>query len=333
MFLIPALVVLGSLYAYVRSGRYVSTENAYVKGHIVYVAPEVSGVIAELNVTDNQHVKTGDVLLRLREAPFRIARARAEAALADVAIEIRADQIAYQRAQTEIRLHQTAVDYANVQLKRQLGLRASNLGTQQDLDAARYELDSATRQLEVSRQEAATLLARLNGQADAPVEAHPRYQAAKAELEDAVLNLARTVVTAPVSGVVGKRPEMGDYLSTGSPSIAIVSDTELWIDANYKETQLTSVRPEQPAEIRIDAYPGEIWHGRVESIAGATGAEFALLPPQNASGNWVKVVQRIPVRIAVDPNPDAQPLRVGMSTEVIIDTGEERDWRDLLPTR
>jgi len=332
MLLIPALIVIGAVYAYVHSGRFVSTENAYVKAHIVYIAPEISGVISELEVTDNQRVTAEDVLYRLQEAPFRIALAKARAALADVAIEIQGDRIAYQRARTEIRLNQTAVDYATVQLKRQVGLKASNLGTQQDLDAARYELESATRRLEVARQEATRLLARLNGDATTPVEAHPRYQAAQASLEQAELDVERTVVRAPVSGVIGRRPEKGDYVVTGEPSLAIISDQEIWVEANFKETQLTNVRAGQPVEVHVDTYPAYTWHGHVESMAGATGAEFALLPPQNATGNWVKVVQRIPLRIAVDPNSDAPPLVAGMSTEVVIDTGHERRWSDFLPT-
>lgn len=332
MLFLPALVIFGALYAYVHSGRFISTENAYVKGHVVYLSPEVSGVIAELAVTDNQRVATTDVLYRLRQQPFVIALAKAEAALADVAIEIRADQIAYQRARTEISLNQTAVDYAVVQLNRQEGLKASNLGTQQDLDAARYELDAATRRLELARQEAALLLARLNGDATQPVQTHPRYVAASAALEQAELDMERTVVRAPVSGVIGRHPEMGDYVIAGEPSLAIVSDEEYWVEANFKETQLTNVRPGQPVEIHVDTYPGHTWHGQVQSIAGATGAEFALLPAQNATGNWVKVVQRIPLRVDVDPAADAPPLVVGMSTEVVVDTGHERGWADLLPT-
>ncbi len=328
---VPGLILAGALWAYLHSGRYVSTENAYVKAHIVYVAPEVSGTVAALLVTENQHVTQGQLLFRLRQEPFRIALARARARLADVASQIEADRIGYHRAQSQIHLNQAAADYAAVQLRRQLGLRRSNLGTQQDLDATRYALDAANRQLEVSRQEAARLLARLNGDAGLAVSEHPRYRAAEAELQQAALDLEWSAIRSPVSGVVGRRPEAGAYVRAGAPSIAIVSDAEVWIEANFKETQLTDIQPGQPTEIRVDAYPGRVWQGHVESIAGASGAEFALLPPQNATGNWIKVVQRIPLRVAVDGPDDGPSLRVGMSTTVTVDTGHQRSWRELLP--
>jgi membrane fusion protein (multidrug efflux system) len=330
--LVPALVVAAALFAYLHSGRYVSTDNAYVKAHIANLAAEVPGTIAEVLVSENEHVPAGEVLFRLNDEPFRIALAGAEATLAQAASDVRADKLAHQRALAEIELHQTTATFARAQLKRQEGLRAADLGTIEALDSASYALESAERQIDVARDEAAVLLARLNGDAQAPVELHPKYQAANAALAQARLDLDHTEVRAPFAGTVTQRPEPGDYVERGMPVMAVVSDEGLWIEANFKETQLAHIQPGQSVEIEIDSYPSQRWQGQVESIRDATGAEFALLPPQNASGNWVKVVQRIPVRIAVERHEGQPPLRAGMSSTVIVDTGHQRSWRDLLPT-
>jgi membrane fusion protein (multidrug efflux system) len=163
------------------------------------------------------------------------------------------------------------------------------------------------------------------------VSEHPRYRQAQAELDQARLDVSHTVLRAPFAGVATHRPEPGDYVQEGEPVMAVVADEGMWVEANFKETQLTHVRTGQPVEIRVDTYPGRLWHGRVESISEATGAEFALLPPQNATGNWVKIVQRIPVRVAIDDTHGLPPLRLGMSSTVTVDTGHVRSWRDLVP--
>ncbi len=330
---VPVLIVAGALFAYVHAGRYVSTDNAYVKAHIVNIAAEVSGTIAEVLVEENDRLGAGTPLLRLRQAPFRIALQRAEATLAQAESEVTADQQAYRQALAEIALHQAAADFARAQYARQEGLRKSNLGTLEALDTAKYTLDAAEQEIAVAQQQAATLLARLNGNADAPVTEHPRYRQALAELQQARLDLQHAEVHAPFSGVVTQRPEPGDYVERGQPIMAIVADQGMWVEANFKETQLTFIEPGQPAEIKIDSYPGRRWRGRVASISEATGAEFALLPPQNATGNWVKVVQRIPVRIEIEPGAGMPRLRAGMSSTVTVDTRHDRTWRDLLPGR
>lgn len=331
MIVLPAVAIAAGLNAWVHAGRLVATENAYVKSHVVNIAPEVSGAIQSVLVEEHQRVTAGTTLYQLRDDPFRIAVERAEAALAQAAIQIAADQHAYRRALAEIAELQTSVDYATTQHERQASLRRRNLGSAEDLDTAAYALASAEKRMAVARQEAATLLARLAGQVDAPVASYPAYQAALAERAQAQLDLARTAIVAPFDGVVINRPEPGDYAERGITTMALVADRDMWIEANFKETQLTHLREGQPATVSIDTYPGRIWQGRVQSVSEATGAEFALLPPQNATGNWVKIVQRVPVRIALAPSPDAPPLRAGMSSEVTVDTGHARAWRDLLP--
>lgn len=331
MIVLPAIAVAVGLNAWVHAGRLVATENAYVKSHVVNIAPEISGAIQSVMVEEHQHVTAGTTLYRLRDDSFRIAVARAEAAVAQAGIQIAADQQAYRRALAQIEELQTSVDYAKTKHARQASLRLRNLGSAEDLDTAAYALASAEQEIAVARQEAATLLARLAGDVDAPVEWYPAYRAALAERAQALLDLERTAINAPFDGVVINRPEPGDYAERGITTMALVADRDMWIEANFKETQLTHLREGQPAIVSIDTYPGKVWRGRVHSVSEATGAEFALLPPQNATGNWVKIVQRVPVRIALEPNPDAPPLRAGMSSEVTVDTGHARAWRDLLP--
>ncbi len=331
MIVLPAIAVAAGLNAWVHAGRLVATENAYVKSHVVNIAPEVSGAIQSVLVEEHQHVKAGTTLYQLRDDSFRIAVSRAEAALAQAGIQIAADQQAYHRALAQIDELQTSVDYAKTQHARQASLRQRNLGSAEDLDTAAYALASAEQQIAVAKQEAATLLARLAGDVDAPVEWYPAYQAALAERSQALLDLERTAIKAPFDGVVINRPEPGDYAERGITTMALVADSNMWIEANFKETQLTYLREGQSATVSIDTYPGQVWRGSVHSVSEATGAEFALLPPQNATGNWVKIVQRVPVRIALEQSQDAPPLRAGMSSEVTVDTGHARAWRDLLP--
>lgn len=328
---VPALVVAAALYAYLQSGRYVSTENAYIQADIVNIAAEISGVIAEVSVRENQRVEPGTNLFRLDDSPFKIALSRAAAGVAQAETDINADHLAYAQALAELDLHQAKVDFAESQYHRQQGLRAGNLGSVENLDTAKYTLDAAKRQVIVAKQQAATIVARLHGGIDEPVRDNPRFQRAQAEYDKAQLDLMHTQIVAPFAGVVKNKPELGAFVERGMPIMAIVSDQQMWLEANFKETQYEYLRLNQSVDIEVDSYPGYIWKGRIESISEATGAEFALLPPQNATGNWIKIVQRIPMRITIEPREGQPPLRVGMSSTVTVDTGHERVWRDLLP--
>lgn len=328
---VPVLVIAAGTFAYLHGGRYASTDNAYVKAHTVFVAAEVSGAIIDIPVEENDKVAAGTTLFRLDPAAFRIALQQADAALAQVATEIAADKLAYQRAVAEIELNETAAEFARKEHERQIGLRANNLASAHDLDAARYTLDSALQRMELSRREAARLRASLGGDPDQDPTLHPLYLEALAQREQAALDLARTTVVAPFTGVVTKRPDKGKYVELGRPVLSVVSSEGMWVEANFKETELTHIRPGQSAVVEVDTYPGEEWRGVVQSISEATGAEFALLPPQNATGNWVKIVQRVPVKIVLDERADGPPLRAGMSCDVTIDTHHVRTARDLLP--
>ncbi|MDA0978430.1 MAG: HlyD family secretion protein [Proteobacteria bacterium] len=330
---IPALAVAAGLAVYVNTGRLVSTENAYIKSHIVNISAEVSGTIVAVPVEENQRVEKGDVLFRLDDAPFKLAVNQASARLAQVESELARDKLAYRAAVSEIALYQSTVDYAATQLARQQGLVDASLGRQEDLDTALYELNNARRRVTVASEKAETLLAVLRGDPDIQAAAHPAWQVARAQLEQAELDLKRAVVRAPFNGVVTNRPEPGDYVDRGALITAVVADQDMWVEANFKETQMTRIREGQPVQFEIDAYPGTRWQGAVDSISRTTGAEFALLPPQNATGNWVKIVQRVPVRIRIEDSHEQFELRAGMSCSVTVDTGYQRHWRDLLPGR
>ncbi|HZD24941.1 MAG TPA: HlyD family secretion protein [Alphaproteobacteria bacterium] len=334
----PLLVLLAGGYVYLTGGRYVGTENAYIKSHMVNISPQVSGQIAEVTVAENQAVAKGDVLLRLDPEPFRIALDQTRAKLAEVHSEIDALKASYRQKQEALRLAQADLAYAEREYRRQARLAKGKVVSESRLDAADHERDTARLKVAALTQELATIAAQLAGSPDLPVEQHPRFQAARAAEQQAELDLRRAVIRAPFPGIASETPEPGAYVRAGNPVMSVIASDDVWIEANFKETELTHVRPGQPVTITVDTYPGHEWHGTVQSISQATGAEFSVLPPQNATGNWVKVVQRVPVRIAVTPQPGQPPLRAGLSTGVEIDTGRSRalpgfvtaliDWAD-----
>lgn len=316
----PAAVALVGAVIYFTSGHSVSTDNAYVKADKVIISPEVSGLITEVAVRENQHVAKGDVLFRIDDRPYRIALARADAALAAVRSDIRGLKASYRQKSAELVQAKTNEAFAKRNFDRQSSLASRQLTSKEALDQARHEYDTAQQQIAVLTQARAQILTQLLGNPDLPVELHPRYMEAKAARDQAALDLQHTVVRAPFAGVATKTPEDGQHVSDGQAVMSVVADSAFWVEANLKETELTDVRVGQPATIKVDTYPGVTWQGKVQSISQATGSEFSVLPAQNASGNWVKIVQRIPVRISVETDADHPPLRVGMSTEVTINT-------------
>src|SRR5579859_1296311 len=332
LLLAPVLVVVGSLYAYLNGGRYVATDNAYVRADMLAVSTDVSGIVKTVEVTDNQHVDAGQVLFRLDDAPFRFAadNARAQLALARTAVEaLKAD---WREKQQELRMAQINIDFAQRDQKRKAELFGQHVIPQAQMDQAQQTLDAATQQLQTVQQQAAAIVANLGGNPELATDQHPRVMAAQAQLDDAQRNLDRTVVKAPGAGIVTQVPSLqpGMYLRAATPALSVVASDHPWIEANPKETQLTYVQPGQRVTISVDTYPDVKWTGTVASISPASGAQFALLPAQNTSGNWVKVNQRIPLRVAVDMTPGKPPLRAGMSTEIEIDTGHVRTIHGLL---
>ncbi len=330
----PLAVLLIGGYVYLHTGRYVGTDNAYVKADKVIISAQVDGPITEVDVAENQHVNKGQVLFRIDPSPYRIKLARARAQLKEVRTQIQSLKAQYRQKTEELALAQTNEAFAKREYQRHTGLAHRKVISEDALDQARHELDVATRQIAVTRQERDQIASQLDGNPGIPVEQHPDYLAAKYAVDGAQLDLQHTVVHAPFAGTASKTPDPGLYVSPGQAVMSIVSHSHMWIEANFKETQLTHVKHGQPVSIEVDTYPSYHWTGKVRSIAQATGAEFSILPPQNATGNWVKVLQRIPVRIAIDAKPGGPALRDGMSTEVEVDTGHQRTlaglWEGLI---
>jgi len=331
------LVALVSGYLWFTGGRYASTDNAYVRAAKLMVSTDVSGIVSEVDVREGQLVKKGDVLFRIDPTAFRIALDNANAQLAQTALSIDAMKEDYRRMLSDIETQQAQVDLAQSNFDRSASLIKSNVASQATFDQNRFALEAAKRTLQALKDQSKVQLAKLNGDPDIPTSRHPQYLQAKAQVDEAQRQLDHTTVRAPFDGIVTQVSQLqpGTYLVsqtaalTNSGAVGLVSRDNLWIDANMKETDLTWVKQGNPVTITVDTYPGQEWRGTVESISPATGAEFSILPAQNASGNWVKVVQRIPVRIKVESKPEDPPLRAGMSVTVDIDTGHRRSLRDL----
>jgi membrane fusion protein, multidrug efflux system len=321
---VPAAAALVGLYWYAMSGRYVSTENAYVKADMVAISPDVDGRVIAVEVEENQLVGQGDVLFRLDPEPFQIALDMAEANMLAVRNDIEGKRAEFRQIEAEIGEAAERVDFHAHQAERQRALQGRGISTEVRLEEAEVELMAAQQRQTALQEKLRTVLAELGGDPASAAELHPLYRQAEAERDMAALDLVDTVIRAPVDGVVSRmRLQPGEWLEEGEPTFSIINPATTWIEANLKETQLEHVEVGQQVEIRVDAYPGGLWVGKVASISPATGAEFALIPPQNATGNWVKVVQRLPVRIAVEARQDQPPLRAGMTVTVAIDTERE----------
>ncbi len=319
LWVVPVIVIAVAAAFYVRSMRWASTDDAYVKADKTMVSPQVSGTVVRVLVEENQRVAPGDTLIELNDEPFRYAVDRARANVAAVRVQVGELRAQYSQKQTELEVARRVAQYSQRELDRQRELAAKKLVAISKLDDAEQVAQIAAGKVSVAERDLNTVAAKLGGDVNLPVEKHPEVLAAEAELARAELDLRNTKIHAPRSGIASRLPQVGERLTAGAPAFAIVSSDGMWVEANFKETDLALVREGLPVEVRVDTYGRRAWRGTVESIAQATGAEFALLPPQNASGNWVKVVQRIPVRIHVDTQPGDPPLRAGMSASVKID--------------
>lgn len=324
LIVVPAIALAIAAGVYLHGGRYVETDNAYVKADKIPVSAEVSGTVREVLVSENEKVAAGQLLFRLDDAPFKVAVAKAEAKLAQVRTDLSALQASYYEKQAEIALAHTRLAFARHEQQRQADLIAKHYTSAATFDDARQSSDIAAQQITVLEQDLRRIAVTLGGSADTPVEHHPAYLAALAELDEAKLDLARTEVHASLAGIISKPPKPGQYTAAGATTMALVVTDKLWVEANFTETDLTYVRPGLPVEIKIDTYPNRIWHGTVESLSPATGAEFSLLPAQNATGNWIKITQRVPVRIALDDSGNQPELRSGLSAIAEVDTGHRR---------
>jgi membrane fusion protein, multidrug efflux system len=325
-----ALTVAGEMY--LAGGRYVETDNAYVRAPIMNVTTDVAGTVKTVSVVENQFVKPGDVLFRLDEEPFRIALAGAEAQVGMIRNDLIALQSTYRLNQAQTAQAQTALDYAQTTYDRQKDLSKTGVAAKAALDAAKRDLDTATEQLRGAEHQAETTLSQLGGDPNAPLENHPRLREAQAEVDKARRDLDHAVIYAPWAGIAANVESLrsGTYLAAGQPAMTLVASNDLWVEANPKETDLTYLNVGDSAEVTVDAYPGIVWKAKVTSVSPATGGEFSVLPAQNASGNWVKVVQRVPVKLAIEEAEQTPVLRSGMSVNVEIDTGHERSIGSLI---
>ena len=320
---IPALVGLVALSYYLLGGRYVATDNAYVGAQKVLITPEVSGKVVRIAVAEGQLLKPGDELFAIDAGPYRFTAQEAEARLVRVRSDFAALKAALASLARQIEPSRQTLAAARADFDRKTRLLGDRISSQSDLDKARVGLAAAQVQLEQLEQQERTARIQLLGDPDLAIERYPQFIEAAVALERAQRDLANTVLRAPIVGVATQVSsiQMGRYLTAGMAVFSIISSDTLWIDANPKETDLTYVRPGQPVTITVDAFPDRRWEGTVGAISPGTGAQFAILPPQNAAGNWIKIVQRVPMRVEFAPGQDLRRLRAGMSATVEIDTG------------
>jgi membrane fusion protein (multidrug efflux system) len=326
-----AVVVVGVGFYWLTGGRVVSIDDAYVRAAKEVIATDVSGIVASVPVHEGQRVKKGDVLLRLDRRPFEIALAGVTANRDGMVASLNAMKLDYKRMLRDVDVKQAQLESDQANYDRYAGLIKSGGVTRADYDNARFMLMANKQAVEALKVTAAVQLARLGGDPEVDVKTMNDYLQAQAKVDEAQRQLDHTVIYAPFSGIVTQVESVqpGMYLAAATAAFGLVSTDNVWIEANPKETELTHVKPGDPVDVTVDTYPGRTWKGEVEAIAPNSGSEFSVLPAQNTSGNWVKVVQRIPVRIKVEHKDGDPELRAGMSVMTDIDTGHTRSWRDL----
>jgi membrane fusion protein (multidrug efflux system) len=326
MILVPLAALIIGGYVYLTGGRYESTDDAYVQTARVAISSNVAGRVLELNVHDNQVVRKGDVLFRLDDAPYRIAVEEAEAQLAAARLQVESLKATYRQRQSDLKAAQDTLAFQEKEVERQQRLIASGISSQLQVDRVVHARDDARSSVSGAQQQISAVAASLGGNPNIAPDKHPMVREAQALLDRAELNLSYTVVTAPSDGVVTRveQLQVGTYITASTPVFALVSTGDVWVEANFKENQLTHIRVGQPVSVKVDSYPGVTFAGTVASVSPGTGSQFSVLPPENATGNWVKVVQRLPIRVALDKLDPAYPLHAGLSATVSVDTQHER---------
>jgi len=316
---VPLVVGVVGLYFYLTGGRYESTDDAYLRAAQVSISPNVSGRVIEVDVHDNQSVRRGETLIRLDDRPFRIAVEDARARVASARLQIESLKATYWQRMADLRSAQSALAYQKGEYERQMRLLASGISPRSQVERTLDARNQAQQNVVSDQQQINSTLASLGGDPGIRVERHPTVQQVQAELDRALLNLSYTIITAPIDGIVTRVEQLqpGDYINAATPAFVLVSTHDVWIEANFKEVQLTHMRPGDSASVHIDAYPGRDIRASVVSISPGTGSEFSLLPPENATGNWVKVVQRLPVRLRLE---ESVPVQSGLSALVTVDT-------------
>ena len=318
----PLLILSAVGYFYFFGGRYESTDDAYVRAGQVNISANVAGRVVDVLVHDNQTVHRGDLLFMLDDAPLRIAVSEAEAQLAKQRLQVESLKATYKQRQADLAGARDTLSYRQSEYERQQRLLSKGISSQAQFDAAAHARESAQQMYSSAQQQIAAALAALGGDASILVDKHPLVMEAQAQLDHARLNLSYTKVLAPSEGIVTKveQLQVGSYIAAAQPVFALVSKNNVWVEANFKEVQLAHMQAGQTAEVVIDALPGRKFTAKVTSLSPGTGSEFSVLPAENATGNWVKVVQRIPVRLEIENLDDSLALQSGLSAQVEVDT-------------
>jgi len=321
----PLVIVAVASYFYITGGRYVSTDDSYVHADNTMISTDVPGRVVEVAVRENEQAKAGQVLFRLDDAPYRYAYERAQANLAMTRLNIEALRATYAQKQADLKAAQDTLDFNNREYERQKQLAARGNASQQTLDLAQHNRDASLQSLDSARQALANVLANLGGDPKLETDKHPQVIAAAAQRDQTAYDLARTTVYAPTDGIIAQvdKLQKGQYVTAGTSLFSLIG-LNVWVEANFKETDLTYMRPGQEVTVDVDTYPDHNFKGTVSGISPGTGSEFSILPPQNATGNWVKIVQRVPVRVLITRSADDPPLRSGMSATVEVDTKHRR---------
>jgi membrane fusion protein, multidrug efflux system len=320
----PVVLIAVAGYYYLTSGRYVSTDDAYIRYNKVLISSDVAGRVTGVAVAENQTVAANQLLFTLDDEPYRIALMRAEGVLAAARDDVEAMRAAYKQKAANVKAAQASADYLQREYDRQKRLKAQSVTSESKVDEAGRSAEVARQQVAAMQQDLAQALANLGGSVDAPADQHPRVMQAIAARDQAALDLRHTQIFAPADGIVANvDPRPGQYVQVGQAMCSLVESGRLYVEANLKETDLTHVKPGDAATLTVDSFPGRLWHARVTSVGAGTGSEFSILPPQNATGNWVKIVQRVPLRLRIAPDEDVSALRAGMSVDVEIDTGHQ----------
>lgn len=350
MIAVPAVLVVGGGWFWLTGGRYEDTDNAYVTQPIVSISPDIAGRITEIDAHENQSVKAGDVLFKLDPTTYQIALDQATAAVdqANAAVDqantavaaarlnVAQLRVSYTTAKTKLAADQAALVIQQRTQGRNTDLASKGVATQTTVDQGQLAVQQAQQAVDLDQQSVLGAIAALDGNPDIATDDHPTVKTALAAVKTAQAaantakeaiataqqNVEKATVTAPADGIVSQIGSfnVGQYVGAGTTIVSVVETGNTWVEANFKETQLEQLKIGQPTKVSVDAYGGAPLDGSVESIGAATGSQFSLIPAQNATGNWVKVVQRVPVRIKVTPSAD-QPLRSGMSATVTVDTG------------
>ena len=325
---VPALFAAIGYTHYMAGVPFVTTDNAYARVAKASINARISGQVVEIAVEDNQKVTKGQVLFRIDPKPLQIAINRAEAQLSVARLRIDGLKASYRQQQAELQSAKESAGFDQKEFARKKALVATEFVSRSLYERSETDLKVSRQRIASIEQQIASTVVALNGNPNIDADSHPSVREAKAHLDEAQLYLAYATVYAPADGIVAKVDDLqvGNYLNNGAPAFALISDHEIWVEANFRETQVTHMRPGQEATIRIDTYPDRVFKAHVTSMSPGAGSDFALLPPENATGNWVKVVQRVPVRLELDDADPALPLFSGTSATVKVDTGYSTPW-------